>query len=104
MVPAASVLVIGDHDESLSPVRASTYRLDDVGNVLLTLQQVGIAGMLVVRAQRLYEAHRRKIMIFQIEEEIIFILQVSGGNQIALAIYPRSVVVVIGKWLVVPLE
>ena len=43
-------------------------------------------------------------MIFQIKEEVRLILQVSGGNQIALSIYPRGVVVVIGKRLVVPLE
>jgi hypothetical protein len=104
MVPAAPMLVVGHDDERMSSVWTSPQRLDDVRHVLLTLQQVGIAGMLVIGTERLDKGDRGQVVILQIEEEVGLILTMSGGNQVPLAVPPRSIVVVVGKRLIVPLE
>ena len=43
-------------------------------------------------------------MVLHVGKKVVLVLQVSSGNRIALAVYPRCIVVVIGKRLVVPLE
>ncbi len=60
MVPDAAVLVIGDDDQHVRPLRALFQMRDDIGDVLIAVQHVGIAGMLVEIALRLVERHLRQ--------------------------------------------
>src|SRR6516164_11546044 len=60
--------------------------------------------MLIVGPQRLNKGDRRQVFGLQIQEEVVFILQVCRGYRIADAILERSIVVIIGEGLVVPLE
>ena len=57
VVPAAAVLVVGDDDGGVVPVRAVLDRADQIGDVLLAVEQGGVAGVLVVGAERLDERH-----------------------------------------------
>src|SRR5438105_14846443 len=60
--------------------------------------------MLVVGAQRLDEDDRRQVFGLEIREEVVLVLKVCRRYQIADAILERSIVVVIGEGLMVPLE
>ena len=53
MIPTAAVFVIRDDDERVFPIVAVFHGVHKISNVLLTLQQAGVSGMLVVRSQRL---------------------------------------------------
>src|SRR5260370_10155083 len=104
VIPAAAVFVIGHNDESVAPIVAVFHCAHKIRNVLLTLQQAGVSGMLIVGSQRLNKDDRRQAFGLQIQEEVVLILQVRGGYWIADAILERSIVVIIGEGLVVPLE
>src|SRR5580765_3350805 len=60
--------------------------------------------MLVVGPQRLDESHRGQPLPLQILEEVVFVLQMSRRYRVARTILEWSVVVVVGKGLVVPLK
>src|SRR6266850_2415795 len=60
--------------------------------------------MLVVGTKWLDEGDRGKLTILQVQEEIVFVLQMRGRHRVALTVFPRSVVVVEGKRLMMPLE
>src|SRR6266404_5685103 len=60
--------------------------------------------MLIVGSQRLNKGDRRQAFGLQIQDEVAFILQVCRGYRIADAILERSIVVIVGEGLVVPLE
>ena len=45
-----------------------------IRNVLLTLQQAGVSGMLIVGSQRLNKGDRWQVFGLQIQEEVVFIL------------------------------
>jgi hypothetical protein len=60
--------------------------------------------MLIIGSQRLNKAHRRQMFVFQILEEIVFILQMGRGHRISDSIFPRGVVVIVSKRLMMPLE
>src|SRR5258708_29787209 len=104
VIPAAAVFVIGHNDERIAPIVAVFHCAHKIRNVLLTLQKARVPGMLVVRSQRLNKDDRRQAFGLQIQEEIVFILQVRRGYWIANAILERSIVVIIGEGFVVPLE
>src|SRR5260370_14536864 len=60
--------------------------------------------MLIVGSKRLNKGDRRQAFGLEIQEEVAFILQVCCGYWIADAILERSIVVIVGERLVVPLE
>ena len=62
VIPSATMLIVGHDDEAVVPVLAVLDSLDNVGDMLLALQQVGIAWVLVVGAKRLDEAYGRQIV------------------------------------------
>lgn len=74
VVPTATMLIVGHDDKAIVPVLTVLDSLDNIGDVLLTLQQVGIAWVLIVGAERFDEAYGRQIVILQIEEEIGLVL------------------------------
>src|SRR5882762_9859314 len=104
VIPAAAVFVIGYNDERVAPIVTVFHCAHKIRNVLLTLQQAGVSGMLIVGSQRLNKGDRRQAFGLQIQEEVVFILEVCRGYRIADAILERSIVVIIGERLVVPLE
>ena len=61
VIPEAAVLVIGDDDEHVRPLRALLEMRDDVGDVRVAGQHVGIARMLVEIALRLVERDLRQL-------------------------------------------
>ena len=78
VVPAAAVLVVGDDDGGVLPVGAVLHGLHQVGDVLLALLEVGVARVLVVRAERLDEGDGRQAVVLQRGEEVGLVLQVRG--------------------------
>src|SRR5262245_28886775 len=58
VVPESTMLVVGDDDRGRWPIRAALEGFDQVDQVPLPGVDVGVAGMLVVLAERLYEGHR----------------------------------------------
>src|SRR6266852_4483680 len=99
VIPTAAVFVIGHNDERVVPIVAVSHCAHKISNVLLTLQQAGVSGMLIVGSQRLNKGDRRQAFLLQIHEEVVFILQVCRGYRIADAILERSIVVIIGEGL-----
>jgi hypothetical protein len=55
VVPEAAVLVVGDDDRGVLPVGTVADGVDQVEHVLLTGDQIGVTGVLVVGAERLDE-------------------------------------------------
>src|SRR5262249_47321865 len=92
-------------DGGVGPVGAVLDGVNDVGDVLLPLQEAGVAGVFVVGAQRLDEANRREVAAGQGRKEVGLVLQVGGRERVALAVgQPGGAVVVVGQRVVVPLE
>ena len=104
VVPAAAVLVVSNDDQRVVPVLALLHCIHNLRHVLLSLEEVGIARMFIVRTERLDKGHGRQCAVLHIGEEVVLILQVRGRGRVHLSIHPRSVVVVVSKWLMVPLE
>src|SRR5262249_5320051 len=105
MVPTAAVLVVSDDDSRVRPIGAVLNGVDDIGDMLLPVEYVGVARMFIVRANRLDEANGRQVSIGQVIEEIEFVLEMSSGQRVALPIgQPRREIVIVSKWLVVPLK
>src|SRR5262249_52025051 len=111
VVPSAAVLVIGDDNGCVRPLGAVLHGMDDVGHMLLPLQQVGIARMLVIRPKRLDKTDGGQVAAGQIAEEIRLVLQVGIGVQESVVLgvggpirVEGSVVGVVGKRLMVVLE
>jgi len=69
MVPTSAILVIGDDNGGVFPEAAVLDGLDDVGDVLLAAQKIGVTGMLIIRTQRLDKGYRRQLIAQQIAEE-----------------------------------
>src|SRR5262249_33187513 len=110
VVPEAAVLVVGDDDGGVGPGVAVLDGVDDVGDVLLALQQVGVTGVLVIGADRLDEADRGQTAVGQVGEERRLVLQVGVGVEQAVGLgvrravgVERGVVGVVGEGLVVEL-
>src|SRR5260370_33904384 len=104
MITAAAVFVIVHNDERVVPIVAVFHCAHKIRKVLLTPQQTGVSGMLIVGSKRLNKGDRRQAFGLEIQEEVAFILQVCCGYWIADAILERSIVVIVGERLVVPLE
>src|SRR5258708_39638227 len=104
VIPAAAVFVVRDDDQRVFPIVAMLNAAHQVGNVLLPLQQGGVSGMLIVGTQSLDKSDRGQTFLFEVGEEAGFILQVRRRYRVTGAVLEWSVVVVIGKGLVVPLE
>src|SRR6266478_3890907 len=104
VVPAAAMFVVCNDNEGLVPVVTVLNGTHYVRNVLLALQKIGIPWVLVVGTERFDEADCGKVTILQVEEEVIFILEMRGGHWVALTIFPGSIIVEEGKGLMVPLE
>jgi hypothetical protein len=60
MIPEAAVLVVGDDDGGVLPVRAVAHRVDQLLGVALAVEHVGVARVLVHLAEWLDERDRRK--------------------------------------------
>src|SRR3954454_22095139 len=60
MVPLPAELVVRDDDQRLVPVRPAFDRLDEVDEVITAVGLTRVAGMFVLVAQGLHEAHRRQ--------------------------------------------
>src|SRR6516165_6109735 len=97
MVPPSAMLVVGNDNERLIPIRACLHGGHDIGNVLLAGQQVCIPGVLIIWAQRFNEGNRRKRTVLQVREKVVLVLQVRCGYRVPLAVYPGRIVVVIRK-------
>ena len=76
MIPAAAVLVVGDDDGGLVPVLARLEGAHQIGHVLLAVQERRIAGVFVVRPQRLDKRHRRQLAASDIGIERLLVLEV----------------------------
>src|SRR5262249_51370775 len=83
----------------MRPLGAVLHGVDNVGHVLLALEERGIAGMLVVGAERLDETDRRQVAGLEVREEIDLVLEVGFAARAV-----GREVVEIGERLVVPLE
>src|SRR5262249_46887044 len=76
VVPGAAVLVVGDDDRAVLPVRAVLHRANEALDVLLAAQQARVAGVLVILAKRRDERHRRERVVLQRGEEFGLVAQV----------------------------
>ena len=74
VVPAATVLIVGEDDERVCPVRAVADCVHQVGGVLLPAGKIGVARVLVVGAQRLDEGDGWKSIVCQVIEELRLVL------------------------------
>src|SRR5262249_46895548 len=117
VVPAAAVLIVGDDDGSVGPVGTVLHGVDNVGDMLLASQQVGVAGVLVVRAERFDEGDGRQAAVGEIGEEVVLVGQVLAavGIHRGRAVVDHELagggvkeewreVVVVSERLMVPLE
>ena len=84
MVPTAAVLVIGDDDRRVLPVGAVLHCPDELGHVLLPAHKAGVAGVLVVRAQRFHEGDRRQRPVAEGPKEVRLIFQMFGPGRLAI--------------------
>ncbi|MDE3074302.1 MAG: hypothetical protein KGJ86_02645 [Chloroflexota bacterium] len=57
MIPESTMLIVGDDDGAAVPVLAFLHRLDELGSVAITLDEVGVSWVLRVRGERLDEGH-----------------------------------------------
>src|SRR5262249_22172987 len=73
--PTAAVLVLRHDDDAGFPDLAVLHGLDQVGDVLLAGDDIGVARVLVVLADRLDESDRRQFSGGDIGEEIGLVLQ-----------------------------
>lgn len=105
MIPAAAELIVRDDDQRILGVLALLDGRDEIRDMLLPREQVGVARVLVVRTERLYEADCGKPLAREVGEEIGFILQVPCRPRVAVAVGEKwRVVVVVREGLMVPLE
>src|SRR5262245_50326828 len=79
VVPTASVLIIRNNDDAVFPDRTVLHSRDEVGDMLLACDDIGVAGVLVVLADRLHEAHWRQVARGDIGQELCLILQMRVG-------------------------
>ena len=93
------MLVVGNDDRGISPVRAVLHRGDQVSHMLLPVLFGRVARVLVVGPDRLIEAHRRQGVGADGLDEIGLVLQVGG-----LAGRAVGIVGVVVEGLVVELE
>ena len=86
MVPRAAVLVIGDEDDRIRPVRAVFHGADDIGDMLLTFREGSITRVFVIFAKRFDIGDGREIVSRQGREEIFLVLEVRrfGGRTISI--------------------
>jgi hypothetical protein len=99
MVPAPAILVVGDDDRDVGPVGAVLDRANQVRDVLLSLDERGVAGVLVVRPERLDEGDRRQRPVAEGSGELLLILQVGRLRRRAVRVVGE-----VGERLVVVLE
>src|SRR5262249_33242818 len=99
VVPGAAVLVIGDEDGGAGPERALLDRLQNRRHLVVATADVGVARVLVLRADRLPEDDRRQIAGRDAGEQLLFVLQVLLAGLGAIA-----KLLEIGEGLVVELE
>src|SRR3984893_10128471 len=78
VVPEPAVLVVGEDDRRRLPGLARHDALDQRGRVRLTVEEVCIARVLVVGADRLVGAHRRKGVGADGLDEIRLVLEVGS--------------------------
>ena len=64
VIPLAAELVVGDEDERVLGARAPLDRLQQVDQVVAAVRLTGVAGMLVLLADRLDEADRLQVAAF----------------------------------------
>jgi hypothetical protein len=60
MIPEATILVIGHNDHRVGPKRALFDLRNDVGDVLVSRRDIGVARMLGLGPNRLVERHSRQ--------------------------------------------
>ncbi len=99
MVPIAAILVIGDDDGARGKELAAADIVDDPGDMAIAGRDIGIAGMLVVAAERLVEDHRRQVAGGDVGEEVGLVLEM-----LALRLGAVGEIREIGEGLVVVLE
>src|SRR3546814_14537615 len=71
MIPPAAILVEGDDDEHLLPLRALLQRVDHSGDMAIAGVDIRIAGVHVEIALRLVEGNRRQRARLDIGEEFV---------------------------------
>jgi hypothetical protein len=59
VIPKAAIFIVGDDDRRVAPDWALHDAADQRDHVILTGQEIGRAGVLVTRADRFDERHRR---------------------------------------------
>ena len=75
MIPLPAEFVIGDDDQRVLAVRPFDDRLDQINKVLTAFGFVGVAGMLVLLADRLDEADRLERAVLRGLDELGLVLQ-----------------------------
>ena len=75
VVPEAAVLVVGDDDQHARPLRPAPQPLENIGDMRVAAQQIGVGGMLIVAPDRLVEHHRREPPRIDVAQEILAVPQ-----------------------------
>ena len=78
MIPAPAILVVGDDERGVRPVRTTLHCFHQIGDVLLSAQQIGVPWMLVVFADGLDERNGRELAGLYVLDEILLVFQVRG--------------------------
>src|ERR1700722_20851840 len=81
VVPAAAILGVGDDDHRIVPYEALLDLVDDRRGVIVATHHAGIPRMLVVRANWLVEADRRKCSVPDRPEHVSLVLEVLGTSR-----------------------
>src|SRR5262249_8188497 len=79
MVPEPAIFVISDDHRHLRPLRALAQPFKHLGDVFISLREVGVSRMLGEDPDRLVEGDGRQRAGVDITEEILAILEVSGA-------------------------
>src|SRR5262249_24594511 len=107
---------VGHNDRALVPDIAVPYGVDDIGDVLLASDNVGVTGMFVVDSGKLDKRDRRQPIVVEIVQELCLILQVRvGAGRVWIERWRASVICVwgikdlgvfgeVGEWLLLELE
>src|SRR5437667_4935000 len=79
MVPKAAVLVIGDDDQHLAPLRTAAKPRQQVIDMRVAADEVGVRGMLGENSDRLVERNLRQCPGVDVAQEIFAILEMRGA-------------------------
>jgi hypothetical protein len=87
VIPLAAELVVGDDDHRVLRAAAVLDVLQEVDEVVAALRLAGVAGVLVLFAERLDEAHRRQLAVVPLRplrgrDERLLVLQMCAAGRV----------------------